>query len=196
MQAIEHAGDAQQQGTGHRASLARRQMRFAVGPGPTGAAEQPDPRIRADPSSVRDAATHPLHDARHSHAMRMLANGIHPKIAQERPGHFSVAITLDLYSHVLPGMQEDAAVKVDAALRAALDRTTGRNGNKALANTVFGTSSRSRFIQASQRLGRVAEWFKAAVLKTAVGATPPWVRIPPLPPIIWSKLLQSLWFLD
>jgi hypothetical protein len=30
--------------------------------------------------------------------------------------------------------------------------------------------------------GRVAEWFKAAVLKTAVGATPPWVRIPPLPP--------------
>lgn len=32
------------------------------------------------------------------------------------------------------------------------------------------------------RPGRVAEWFKAAVLKTAVGATPPWVRIPPLPP--------------
>ena len=30
--------------------------------------------------------------------------------------------------------------------------------------------------------GRVAEWFKAAVLKTAVGATLPWVRIPPLPP--------------
>ena len=31
--------------------------------------------------------------------------------------------------------------------------------------------------------GRVAEWFKAAVLKTAVGASPPWVRIPPLPPV-------------
>jgi hypothetical protein len=31
--------------------------------------------------------------------------------------------------------------------------------------------------------GRVAEWLKAAVLKTAVGATPPWVRIPPLPPV-------------
>ena len=30
--------------------------------------------------------------------------------------------------------------------------------------------------------GRVAEWFKAAVLKTAVGASSPWVRIPPLPP--------------
>src|SRR5690242_2305016 len=32
------------------------------------------------------------------------------------------------------------------------------------------------------RHGRVAEWFKAPVLKTGVGETPPWVRIPPLPP--------------
>ena len=31
--------------------------------------------------------------------------------------------------------------------------------------------------------GRVAEWFKAAVLKTAAGQSPPWVRIPPLPPL-------------
>ena len=31
--------------------------------------------------------------------------------------------------------------------------------------------------------GSVAEWFKALVLKTSVGGTPPWVRIPPLPPI-------------
>src|SRR5947199_12295 len=31
-------------------------------------------------------------------------------------------------------------------------------------------------------IGRVAEWFKAAVLKTARGASPSWVRIPPLPP--------------
>jgi len=34
----------------------------------------------------------------------------------------SVGITLDLYSHVLPGMQEDAAAKVDATIRAALDK--------------------------------------------------------------------------
>jgi hypothetical protein len=37
--------------------------------------------------------------------------------------------------------------------------------------------------------GRVAEWFKAAVLKTAVGASPPWVRIPPLPP--FSRAIVS-----
>ena len=32
------------------------------------------------------------------------------------------------------------------------------------------------------RYGRVAEWFKALVLKTSVGESLPWVRIPPLPP--------------
>jgi len=52
----------------------------------------------------------------------MLASGIHPKIAQERLGHATVAITLDLYSHVLPGMQADAAVRVDEVLRQALDK--------------------------------------------------------------------------
>ena len=42
-----------------------------------------------------------FHDLRHSHATHMLASGVHPKIAQERLGHATVAITLDLYSHVL-----------------------------------------------------------------------------------------------
>ncbi len=68
-----------------------------------------------------------FHDLRHSHATHLLASGVHPKIAQERLGHATVAITLDLYSHVLPGMQEDAASRVDAALRTALDkRRTGK----------------------------------------------------------------------
>lgn len=63
-----------------------------------------------------------FHDLRHSHATHLLANGVHPKVAQERLGHSSVGITLDLYSHVLPGMQADAAARVDASLRAALER--------------------------------------------------------------------------
>ena len=45
--------------------------------------------------------------------------GTHPKIASERLGHSKVGVTLDLYSHVLPGMQEDAVAKVDAAFRKA-----------------------------------------------------------------------------
>jgi hypothetical protein len=49
----------------------------------------------------------------------MLASGIHPKVASECLGHSKVGITLDLYSHIMPGMQEDAVEKVDAAFRAA-----------------------------------------------------------------------------
>jgi integrase len=49
-------------------------------------------------------------------------SGIHPKVASERLGHSKVGITLDLYSHVLPGMQEDAAAKMDVALKAAQKR--------------------------------------------------------------------------
>src|SRR6516165_12704000 len=67
-----------------------------------------------------------LHDLRHSHATHMLASGVHPKIAQERLGHSSVGITLDLYSHVLPGMQAEAVNRVDAALRDALDRRAAK----------------------------------------------------------------------
>jgi integrase len=65
-----------------------------------------------------------FHDLRHAHATHMLSSGTHIKVASERLGHSKVGITLDLYSHVLPGMQEDAAAKVDAALRAA------QNSNK------------------------------------------------------------------
>jgi integrase len=63
-----------------------------------------------------------FHDLRHTHATHLLAAGVHPKIAQERLGHSSVVITLDTYSHVLPGMQEDAVAKVDAAIQAALNK--------------------------------------------------------------------------
>jgi integrase len=63
-----------------------------------------------------------FHDLRHAHATHMLSSGIHPKVASERLGHSKVGITLDLYSHVLPGMQEDAAATLDAALKAAQKR--------------------------------------------------------------------------
>ena len=46
-------------------------------------------------------------------------------IAQERLGHATVAITLDLYSHVLPGMQADAASRVDEVLQQALEKRRG-----------------------------------------------------------------------
>lgn len=55
-----------------------------------------------------------IHDLRHTHATLLLLDGLHPKIVQERLGHGSIAITIDLYSHVVPGLQEPA---VDAITR-------------------------------------------------------------------------------
>jgi integrase len=57
-----------------------------------------------------------LHDLRHTHATIMLEAGVHPKIVSERLGHANIGITLDIYSHVLPGLQEAAADKFDQML--------------------------------------------------------------------------------
>ena len=54
-----------------------------------------------------------LHDLRHAHATILLQQGVNPKIVQERLGHSSVSTTLDIYSHVLPGLQEAAARQFD-----------------------------------------------------------------------------------
>ena len=56
-----------------------------------------------------------FHDLRHSHATIMLISNIHPKVVSERLGHSRVSLTLDTYSHMLPGMQEEAAAAIDAA---------------------------------------------------------------------------------
>jgi integrase len=53
-----------------------------------------------------------LHDLRHTSASLMLVAGVHPKIVSERLGHSSISITLDLYSHVIPGLQAEAAEKL------------------------------------------------------------------------------------
>ena len=54
-----------------------------------------------------------FHDLRHGHATLMLIQGVHPKVVSERLGHSSIGITLDTYSHVLPGMQAEAAQAFD-----------------------------------------------------------------------------------
>lgn len=54
-----------------------------------------------------------FHDLRHLNATLMLKSNIPPKIASARLGHSSIGITLDLYSHVINEMQEDAANKLD-----------------------------------------------------------------------------------
>lgn len=61
-----------------------------------------------------------FHDLRHTAATLLLGRGVHPKIVSEMLGHSSIAITLDLYSHITPMMQKEAV--------AALDDILGANG--------------------------------------------------------------------
>jgi integrase len=62
------------------------------------------------PRSVR------LHDLRHTCATILLKAGQHPKFVQELLGHANISITLDTYSHVLPGMGDGLADAMDDAL--------------------------------------------------------------------------------
>jgi integrase len=57
-----------------------------------------------------------LHDLRHTHATLALAAGVHPKVVSERLGHATVAFTLDVYSHTVRALQEEAADRVAALI--------------------------------------------------------------------------------
>lgn len=57
-----------------------------------------------------------LHDLRHTHATLGLSAGVHAKVMTERLGHSSTAFALDTYSHVMPGMQAEAASAIAAVL--------------------------------------------------------------------------------
>ena len=54
-----------------------------------------------------------IHDLRHLHATLLLRDEINPKIVQERLGHNNVKVTLDIYSHVTPDLQEEAALNLE-----------------------------------------------------------------------------------
>ena len=58
-----------------------------------------------------------VHGLRHTWATLALQAGVHPKIVQERLGHSTIAITLDIYSHVNPAMDAEAANTVAALNR-------------------------------------------------------------------------------
>ncbi len=65
-------------------------------------------RLRSSALAERSIVVTRFHDLRHSYATLLLREGVHPKIVQERLGHSRIEVTLDTYSHILPGMQEGA----------------------------------------------------------------------------------------
>ncbi|MDT5267960.1 MAG: integrase [Acidobacteriota bacterium] len=80
------------------------------------------------PSDIR------LYDLRHSCASLLLAANVHPKVVSERLGHSSINITLDVYSHVLPTMQEAASEKLEQILTSGT-QAAYKNGQKSQAES-------------------------------------------------------------
>ncbi len=62
------------------------------------------------PMSIR------LYDLRHSCATLLLSANENPKVVSERLGHSTIVLTLDVYSHVLPSMQQAASEKLEQIL--------------------------------------------------------------------------------
>lgn len=61
-----------------------------------------------------------FHDLRHTHATMLVQENVNVKVISDRLGHSKVGITLDIYSHVLPNMQQEVADKLDKMLSIAL----------------------------------------------------------------------------
>ena len=67
------------------------------------------------------------HDLRHTHAAMLIRMGVQPKVIQERLGHSSIKMTMDLYGYLMPGLQESVADALDADFQmAASGRKSGR----------------------------------------------------------------------
>jgi len=68
-----------------------------------------------------------FHDLRHTFASLMLLRGAKPKVISEALGHSSVAFTMDTYSHIIEGMQEDAMALLDEVLPAGVSQKSNVN---------------------------------------------------------------------
>jgi integrase len=80
-----------------------------------------------------------FHDLRHTFASLMLLRGAKPKVISEALGHSSVAFTMDVYSHIIEGMQSDAMALLDEVLPPGKNGASQKN-NANLTPTVDITS--------------------------------------------------------
>lgn len=77
--------------------------------------------------AVKASVGEPLrfHDLRHSHAALLVAQGVHPKVLQDRLGHASITTTFDTYGHLMAGLDQAAAEALELARNSgAGDRDT------------------------------------------------------------------------
>jgi integrase len=67
-----------------------------------------------------------FHDLRHTFASLMLLRGAKPKVISEALGHASVGFTMDVYSHIIEGMQKDAMALLDEVLPPGINSTQNK----------------------------------------------------------------------
>jgi hypothetical protein len=75
-----------------------------------------------------------LHDLRHSYASVALAAGVPAKVISERLGHATIAVTMDIYWHVLPGLDREAADTVARLILGGGSVVSEASVNKPLAS--------------------------------------------------------------
>jgi len=71
-----------------------------------------------------------VHDLRHTFASLLLERGENPKVVQELLGHSSIAVTMDIYSHVIPGLKEKAVAKLNDILKCGSSETRDQDCSK------------------------------------------------------------------
>ena len=84
-------------------------------------------KVIAERSGLKDVHFHTL---RHTFASLSLQQGAKPKVISEALGHSSVAFTMDVYSHIIEGMQEEAMALLDEVLPIGKNGTFQNNNDK------------------------------------------------------------------
>jgi integrase len=67
-----------------------------------------------------------FHDLRHINASLLLAAGANPKVLQQHLGHSQISITMDIYSHLLPNLEQEAIQGFDRLLLKSISPATGK----------------------------------------------------------------------
>jgi integrase len=95
--------------------------------GPLGDPIEPTRAGRAFGKALRRAGLprRRIHDLRHTVATLLFKDGAHPKMVQALLGHSTISLTLDTYSHVIPSMHAETAVRMESLLSAADGQTDG-----------------------------------------------------------------------
>jgi len=113
-----------------------------------------------------------FHDLRHTFASLMLLRGAKPKVISEALGHSSVAFTMDIYSHIIEGMQSDAMALLDEVLPVGVNGESRKN-NANLTPILPKTGGNGQNL-ASGRGGEMADAadLKSAAPRVRVGSNP------------------------